>query len=270
MGRAPKNARREAIVVTGARAARTGGIEIVFFDAGNTLLGPHPSFHELFSQVCAEHGHDVPPGVVLRVQNELAPDLIDLAEDTGVDNPSFSREESQRFWGYLYARFLEGLDIDDDGLAAALLQRFSTGSSYLLFDDVLPTLRAMHAQGYRLGLISNFEQWLEERLIELEVGQLFDVSVISGFVKIEKPDPAIYELALERARVEPTKAIHVGDSMSMDVEPAGSVGMHTVLLDREGRYPEAATLRIASLEELPGVVAKLEIDQNSENHEKRA
>jgi putative hydrolase of the HAD superfamily len=102
------------------------------------------------------------------------------------------------------------------------------------------------------------------------VGHLFDVSVISGFVKIEKPDPAIYELALERARVEPTKAIHVGDSMSMDVEPAGSVGMHTVLLDREGRYPEAATLRIASLEELPGVVAKLEIDQNSENHEKRA
>jgi HAD superfamily hydrolase (TIGR01549 family) len=220
--------------------------------------------------VCAEHGHDVPPGVVLRVQNELAPDLIDLAEDTGVDNPSFSKEESQRFWGYLYARFLEGLDIDDDDLAAALLQRFSTGSSYLLFDDVLPTLHGMQAQGYRLGLISNFEQWLEERLIELEVGQLFDVSVISGFVKIEKPDPAIYELALARARVEPSKAIHVGDSMSMDVEPASSVGMHTVLLDRAGRYPDSATLRISSLEELPGVVAKLGMDENGENHEKRA
>jgi hypothetical protein len=37
--------------------------------------------------------------------------------------------------------------------------------------------------------------------------------------------------------------------------------MHTVLLDRAGRYPEAATLRIASLEELPEVVEKLGMDR---------
>jgi len=234
------------------------GIEVVFFDAGDTLLGPHPSFPELFSQVCAERGYDVPSELVVRVQNKLAPQLIDLAEDTGVENPSFSSEASKKFWGYLYKRFLEALDIQDADLAQALLHRFSTGSSYMLFDDVLPTLRGMHAQGYRLGLISNFEQWLEERLIELEVGQLFDVSVISGFVMIEKPDPAIYELALERAQVEPGKAVHVGDSMSMDVEPARSVGIHPVLLDRRGRYPDSEVLRIESLEELPGVVANLE------------
>jgi putative hydrolase of the HAD superfamily len=234
------------------------GIEVVFFDAGDTLLGPHPSFPELFSHVCAERGYDVPSELVVRVQADLAPNLIDLAEDTGVDNPSFSSEASKKFWGYLYKRFLEALDIEDADLAQALLHRFSTGSSYMLFDDVLPTLREMHAQGYRLGLISNFEQWLEERLIELEVGQLFDVSVISGFVMIEKPDPAIYELALEGAQVEPRKAVHVGDSMSMDVEPARSVGIHPVLLDRRGRYPDSEVLRIESLEELPGVVANLE------------
>ena len=234
------------------------GIEVIFFDAGDTLLGPHPSFPELFSQVCAERGYDVTPELVIQVQNELAPHLIDLAEDTGVDNPSFSSEASKKFWGYLYKRFLEALDIGDVGLAEALLHRFSTGSSYMLFDDVLPTLRGMHAQGYRLGLISNFEQWLEERLIELEVGQLFDVSVISGFVMIEKPDPAIYELALERAQVEPRRAVHVGDSMTMDVEPARSVGIHPVLLDRRGRYTDSEVLRIESLEELPGVVANLE------------
>jgi len=233
-------------------------IEVVFFDAGDTLLGPHPSFPELFSQVCAERGYDVPSELVVRVQNKLAPQLIDLAEDTGVENPSFSSEASKKFWGYLYKRFLEDLDIQDADLAQALLHRFSTGSSYMLFDDVLPTLRGMHAQGYRLGLISNFEQWLEERLIELEVGQLFDVSVISGFVMIEKPDPAIYELALERAQVEPGKAVHVGDSMSMDVEPARSVGIHPVLLDRRGQYTDSEVLRIQSLEELPGVVANLE------------
>ncbi|MPZ90293.1 MAG: HAD-IA family hydrolase [Actinobacteria bacterium] len=233
------------------------GIEIVFFDAGDTLLGPHPSFPELFSRVCREHGYDVSPEVVVRVRSELAPNLIDLAEETGVDNPSFSSEASRSFWGYLYMRFLTALEIADSELAAALLERFSTSSSYMLFGDVLATLRRLHDGGYRLGLISNFEQWLAERLIELEVGQLFDVTVISGFVKIEKPDPAIYELALQRARVEPARAVHVGDSMSMDVEPAVSVGMHAVLLDRAGRFPDSKVPRIESLEELPGVVAKL-------------
>jgi REG-2-like HAD superfamily hydrolase len=240
----------------GGQASSTG-IEVIFFDAGDTLLGPHPSFPELFSVVCEEHGYDVPPELVVRVQSELAPNLIDLAEDTGVDNPSFSSEESQRFWGHLYVRFLSALDIADSDLAAALLERFSTSSTYMLFEDVLSTLRRLHELGYRIGLISNFEQWLEERLIELEVGRLFDVSVISGFVKIEKPDPAIYELALQRARVEPGRAVHVGDSMSMDVEPAVSVGMHAVLLDRAGRFPDSNVPRIESLEELPGVVAKL-------------
>ena len=241
---------------TGGESSSTG-IEVIFFDAGDTLLGPHPSFPELFSQVCEEHGYDVPPEVVVRVQSELAPNLIDLAEDTGVDNPSFSSEESRRFWGYLYIRFLSELDITDSDLAAALLERFSTSSSYMLFEDVLATLRRLHERGYRLGLISNFEQWLEERLIELEVGRLFDVSVISGFVKIEKPNPAIYELALQRAKVEPARAVHVGDSMINDIEPAVAVGMHAVLLDRAGRYPDSRVPRIESLEELPGVVAKL-------------
>lgn len=226
-------------------------IEVVFFDAGETLLGPHPSFHELFSQVCKEHGYDVSAARVQKVQTALAPQLIDLGEDTGVDNPSFSSEASQKFWGYLYARFLRELDIRDLDLAEALLERFSDSSSYMLFPDALPVLRDLHAKGYRLGLISNFEQWLEERLVELEVGQLFDVSIISGFVRIEKPDPAIYSLALERAGVHPQRAVHVGDSMSMDVEPAASVGMHTVLLDRSGRHPTTSVVRIESLHELP-------------------
>lgn len=232
-------------------------IEVVFFDAGETLLGPHPSFHKLFSLVCKEHGYDVPAERVESVQNALAPQLIDLGEDTGVRNPSFSSEASRKFWGYLYARFLRELEIRDLDLAAALLERFSDSSSYMLFPDALPALRDLHTRGYRLGLISNFEQWLEERLVELEVGNLFDVSIISGFVRIEKPDPAIYSLALERAVVQPERALHVGDSMSMDVEPAASVGMHTVLLDRSGRHPTTSVPRIESLQELPALLEKL-------------
>lgn len=232
-------------------------IEVVFFDAGDTILHPHPSFHELFSQVCAERGLEIAPADVLAVQSRLAPHLIDLAEEAGVTNPSFSEESSRAYWGYLYGRLLAELGIVDEDLAAALLTRFSTGASYRLFDDVLPVMRVLHEEGNRLGLISNFEQWLEERLLELEIGNLFDVSVISGAVQIEKPDVAIYELALKRAGVEPEHALMVGDSPSKDVEPATAVGMTAVLLDRVSRYPQASGYRITSMEELPALVAKL-------------
>lgn len=232
-------------------------IEIVFFDAGETLLHPHPSFPEVFAQVCEENGRPITVEEIAEIQQRLAPHLVDLAEETGVENPTFSEKESVAFWSYLYRRFLEELAIEDESLVTKLYARFSSTSTYRLFEDSLPALSAVQEAGYRLGLISNFEGWLEEMLVELEVGHLFDVRVISGVEGVEKPDPAIYRLALEKAAVEGDRAVHVGDSPSLDVTPSQEVGMNPVLLDRYDRYPDIHVPRVKSLEDLPAVVAKL-------------
>lgn len=238
-------------------------IEIVFFDAGETLLRPHPSFSELFASTSRAYGVEVSPEDVHRVQSEMAPHLVDLVEDAEAEEnlsykgSSLSEEESERFWMHLYRRLLRALGIEDEGLARALFDVFSSSASYKLFDDVLPTLDAVSAAGYRMGLISNFERWLEQMLVDLEVGHHFEPSIISGIVGIEKPDPAIYELALERAGVAPENAVHVGDSPEMDVRPAASIGIQGILLDRAGRYPGAKNHRISSLEELPPLLVNL-------------
>ncbi|MGH2748184.1 MAG: HAD family hydrolase [Actinomycetota bacterium] len=233
-------------------------IDVVFLDAGETILRPHPSFAELFARVCSERGSPVSAADVRVVQERLAPHLTDLAEATGVENPSLSKAGSRKFWGYLYRRFLEELGLDLE-LADLLYATFSHPASYKLFDDVLDALDELQAAGYRLGLISNFEQWLEEMLVELEVGHLFEAVVISGVAGVEKPDSRIYEIALERVGVAAENAVHVGDSPSMDVEPARALGMHAVLLDRVGRYEgrEFDAIRIASLKDLPQVISKL-------------
>jgi putative hydrolase of the HAD superfamily len=232
-------------------------IEVVFLDAGETILHPHPSFHELFAQVCAENGVTVDPTKVRAVQEKLAPHLVDLAEETGVREPSLSPEGSRRFWTHLYRRFLEELDLPVHPLSDLLYARFTTSSTYKLFDDALPAIRDLQHAGYRLGLISNFERWLEETLVELEIGHLFDISVISGIVGVEKPDPAIYRIALDKAAVDASRAVHIGDSVALDVEPARRVGLNTVLLDRARRYLDFTGPRIESLEELAGVVSNL-------------
>jgi putative hydrolase of the HAD superfamily len=233
-------------------------IDFVFFDAGETLLYPHPSFAELFATVCREQGVDVTAEQVDEVRDRLAPHLLDIAENAGIEKPSLSPEHSRAFWSHLYRSFLRELDIDDEPLVEALYARFSHISTYKLFDDVLPVLEDLRSSGYKLGLISNFDEWLEEMLVELEVGHLFDVTVISGVEGVEKPDVAIYELALHRAAVNPERSVHVGDSPTMDVEPAASTGMHAVLLDRMVRYPDKIdVMKIDSLKELPLLVSKL-------------
>jgi putative hydrolase of the HAD superfamily len=232
-------------------------IDIVFFDAGETLIHPHPSFPELFATVCKRSGIEIAASDVEAVQERLAPHLIDLAEDTGVTQPSLDPDDSLVFWTFLYRRFLEELRIEDERLPQELYNTFSDSTSYKVFDDTLPALAVLEESGYRLGLISNFEGWLENILLEQELGESFEVRVISGLEGVEKPDPAIYRLALDRAGVDPARAVHVGDSVSMDVEPATAVGIKAVLLDRVGRYRDANHVSISSLEGLPALVSKL-------------
>ena len=74
-------------------------------------------------------------------------------------------------------------------------------------------------------MISNFEAWLELLLDHLGVAGMFDLQVISGIEGMEKPDPRIFRLALERAGVEPSRALYVGDNPYFDVDPPVAVGM---------------------------------------------
>jgi putative hydrolase of the HAD superfamily len=240
-----------------------GRVKIVFFDAGETILHPHPSFSEIFASVCSSAGHAVSPRDVEAVQARLAPHLMDLEHDDGDEDArryagsSLDEAEARRFWLYLYRRFIGELGIDDDALPEALFDKFTDLATYKLFDDVAPVLRELGDAGFRLGLISNFERWLEELLVELEIGHLFDVVMISGVAGVEKPDREIYELALHKAGVAGADAVHVGDSPSMDAEPAAAAGINVVLLDRAGRYAQSPWPRIESLKELPEVISKL-------------
>lgn len=221
----------------------------VFFDAGETLLSPHPSFHELFASALAEQGRPVTAAQVSKTFESLAPTFAEVVDRMAVSPWSTSRQASLEFWGRLYATALANLGIPDpEGLlAGALYSKFTRYESYRLFADSVPTLSAIKSAGLVVGLISNFEDWLEGMLIEMEVAPLFDLMVISGKEGVEKPDPAIFNLALERSGVAPEHALYVGDHPRIDVEGARAVGMGAVLIDRRNRHREFQGDRIATL-----------------------
>jgi putative hydrolase of the HAD superfamily len=229
-------------------------VAAVFFDAGETLVYAHPSFPELFAEVVRERGHPIDPAVV---QQGLADFSKRFTKAFGEHRLwTTSPERSRSFWMTIYREFLEQLGIDDpDGdTSAALYGRFSDLASYRLHPDALPTLERLARAGVTLGLISNFEEWLERLLETLDVTRFFPVRVISGVEGVEKPDPEIFRIALHRSGMAPEASVYVGDHVEFDVEPAAEVGMLPVLIDRRGRYPDAACIRITSLEDLPAAV----------------
>ena len=51
---------------------------------------------------------------------------------------------------------------------------------------------------------------------------------MSAEVRLAKPNPAIYRLAMDKAKCEPTHAVMIGDRLDNDIRPAKSLGWHTI------------------------------------------
>jgi putative hydrolase of the HAD superfamily len=78
--------------------------------------------------------------------------------------------------------------------------------------------------GLRLAVVSNWDVALHDYLEELGLADHFATVVTSAEAGTPKPDPRIFELALERLDVRPERALHVGDSEA-DEEGARAAGM---------------------------------------------
>lgn len=241
-------------------------VQTIFFDAGNTLLGPHPSFVGRFLAVAQGCGETFDPRLVKVALAGAAAEAVWPMDWT---DAVLQRE----FWRQYYLRVLLEIESNADpsshvhgaawrqDLAAALCRSFGDPGAYRVFPDTRSVLDRLVERGYGLGLISNFEPWLLEVLQREGIATYFSSLVISGIEGIAKPMPAMFHLALERARAAAGSSLHVGDHVVEDVEAAQSVGMSAVLVDRAGRPDvrrRARALGVPVLNDLDGLVALLD------------
>lgn len=215
-------------------------------------MHPEPSFPELFSEVLAAAGHDRSPADVVGASAAVFHRFSEAARDQELWTTS--PERSAEFWHGVYERMLETLGLPaKNGVRDALYATFTNLANYALFDDVVPALDAL-PQGLTLGIVSNFEAWLEDLLGALGVRDRFPVRAISGLEGVEKPGAEIFLRALDRAGVEAADAAYVGDNPELDVVPAAALGMTPVLIDRRGRFDAHEGLRITDLRDLPAAL----------------
>ena len=226
-------------------------LDTIFFDAGNTFLSMD---FDRVAAAAAGLGLVCSGRQLERAEAAARPALsAALAEGR-------STEGGSAFRFYLEA-ILAGLPgdgsiaVEIEETAAALAERlFVPGRNDLLWNRPLPgrreALERIRSLGYRMVVVSNSDGTMQRTVSQLGFDHLFDGLIDSTAVGFEKPDPRIFEIALETIGARPDRTVHVGDLYAADVVGARAAGLHAVLLDPWNDWPELDCPKAADLTEL--------------------
>jgi HAD superfamily hydrolase (TIGR01549 family) len=134
---------------------------------------------------------------------------------------------------------------------------------FQFFDDAEPTLQAL-SKHCEMGLIANQSEDINELLEKSGLRRFFKVQVISSSVRLKKPDPEIFKLALQQAGRPARDCMMVGDRLDTDICPANTLGMTTIrttnslfALQVPMHKCEHATYTVARLSEIPKIVESI-------------
>jgi putative hydrolase of the HAD superfamily len=225
----------------------------VLLDAGGVFLLPD---------------HDRIRGAFARANVATTADL-DVAHYTAA--ASFGTDlDAEGDWAACWGRYLDAY-IEACGIREEMREEVhqhldSEFADAALWVHVAPGsregIRKLADAGVRLGLISNADGLIGERLREFEILQVgpglgaeVDCVIDSGVVGVMKPDPRIFRLALDAMGLEPTDAWYVGDIPGIDVVGPWRAGIKPVLLDPLDLHHKADYERVGSLSELAEGIA---------------
>ncbi len=225
-------------------------ISTISFDGDMTLWDFMKVMRHSLKQTLVEIQKQVPTPRALKLTVEEMIAIRDqLAEE--VKGEIWSLWEIRK---RAFERTLEYVGHPDKDLAAHLnaIYRKHRYGDMQLYPDVIPTFDAL-APHFKLGLLSNGNTYPERCGLE---GR-FAFVVFSQDVQVEKPDPKIFQITVERAGCELSQMLHVGDSLKSDVAGAKNVGAPSVWLNRD-KLPNDTGIQpdyeVVSLAEIPAIV----------------
>lgn len=216
-------------------------IDTVFLDAGGVLC--HPSWTRV-AQALVRHGAPV-TAAALAAAEQRATHELDQASVIG------ATDDRSRGWLY-FNLVLQHAGVSQSAATdAALAELREYHKAENLWEhvepDVEPALAALRERGLRLVVVSNANGRLRHLFDRLQLTRWFDHLLDSHEWGVEKPDPQLFRLALQQARAEPGRTVHVGDLYHVDVIGARRAGLRdAVLFDMAGLYGGVDCPRVGS------------------------
>jgi putative hydrolase of the HAD superfamily len=214
------------------------GIDAVVLDAGGVLLVPDPA---------AFRRHLAPFGLSPDDDECLRAHYVGVAE---IDRRGAADYDAanRAIAGYLGAGEAQ---LDEATIAVDAVFR---QEPWIPVAGAAEALRRLRAAGLLLAVVSNAEgtvaqQLAAHRICSVEGGHAAEVAIVvdSHLVGIEKPDPAIFAIALDALGVGPARCVYVGDTVHFDVNGASAAGITPVHVTHDGLCRVAGHAHTGSL-----------------------
>ena len=222
-------------------------IRAIFFDMDDTVVDDSGSFELSIQRIC----NDFPHFEFRR--------LFSAYEGRSV--PFWPSGDLRQMRIDLWRKALADSGYDPS-LAEAVLESYMRHrtETCTALEGAQETLAALQGR-YRLAAITNGGRDMQEPRLQITgLAGYFDVLVCASDVDAGKPDPRIFEHALQFLGLDAASTWHVGDSLSSDVAGALAAGMTAVWLNGTGRTPEEGRPEphheIAAVTELPRLLAR--------------
>ena len=221
----------------------------VLFDAVGTLIHPEPSVAAAYHAAGLRHGSK------LGLDEVNARFRAAFAAEEAIDAVSgmLRTDEARelRRWRAIVSTTLSDVPAErHDRLFDDLWQHFARPSSWRAFDDAVPTIERLQAQGIVVAVGSNFDERLLPIVAELLPSIPAEWVFASSLVGRRKPSAEFFEHCLTRLGLaDRRQLLIVGDDADNDVLGPRALGFSALFLDRRNRTPDLAP-RIVSLHEL--------------------
>ncbi|MCX7786212.1 MAG: YjjG family noncanonical pyrimidine nucleotidase [Spirochaetes bacterium] len=219
---------------------------LILFDADGTLFDYEKAEDTALEAALGEEGVPYRREEHRDVYRAINQELWELFEKGGIQAAELRVERFKRF------SLATGIPLDPVSISRRYLKHLAEGA--YLYEGVECLLQELKRK-YKIGLVTNgLKEVQRNRFAKTPLPQYMSCIIVSDEVGLQKPDPAIFRMALmEAGESDPRRTLVVGDSLTSDIQGGWNAGMDTCWFNPTGKMNQtslAPTYEIRQLKEL--------------------
>jgi len=228
-------------------------IDTVVFDFVNTLAYLNPKREDVIYNFLIDKG--------LEIDKDKIVDALKVADDRCHYScfEIVDKESKKNFFQTKYNKaLLTALEVDFTRTNCISLYEYfdKLHKEWILHDGAMETIKQLKKLGYTVGVASNFDRTLKEKLAaKLDLVDNLDFLEVSQCIGLEKPDVKFYEYVIKNNKLNPQNTLYIGDSYVLDYLPGQEVGFNCCLYDKNNAH-KSVTNRISHFNQVLGFINK--------------